>query len=51
MDSLTPYLNKFTIVANAKFYLQDLDSPEQTSTRNLIIEILMRAEKNQFKRT
>ena len=46
MDSLIPFLNKFTIVANDKYYRLDLDTPEETSARNLIIELLMRAERN-----
>ena len=51
MDSLIPYLNKFTIVADDKYYRLDLDTPEETSARNLIIELLMRAERNQFKKS
>lgn len=51
MEDVTPYLGHFTMIANDKYYLQNLRTNEDdVAARNLIIEILIHADKNQFKK-
>ena len=50
MDSMTAPLARFVLNANGKYYLMNLQSEEITTTRNLILEIMMNAEKGLFKK-
>ena len=50
MDSMTAPLARFVLNANGKYYLSNLQSEELTTTRNLILEIMINAEKGLFKK-
>ena len=51
MDSLTFYLAHVTEQIDGKYYQKNLASDALTSTRNLIIEVIMMAKNQQFKKT
>ena len=50
MDSMTAPLARFVLNANGKYYLSNLQTEELTTTRNLILEIMINAEKGLFKK-
>ena len=50
MDSLAKYLASVLETANGKYYQKNLASAALTSTRNLIIEILITAKNQQVKK-
>ena len=50
MDCLTGYLERFTELVNGKYYAKFLSDEKLTTARNLLIEIIMHAKSNQFKK-
>jgi hypothetical protein len=50
MDCLTGYLERFTELVNGKYYAKFLGDEKLTTVRNLLIEIMIRAKGNQFKK-
>ena len=49
MDCLAEYLARITSCALGKYYMKDVGgkgNPELTTTRNLILEIMIKAPKN-----
>ena len=46
IDSLTKWLVQITENVNGKYYKKDLERPELTTARNILIEIMMRAKNN-----
>ena len=50
MDSLNHYTAKVFVQAEGKYYVKELQNHALTTTRNLIIEIMMIAKNRQFKK-
>ena len=50
MDSIEHTFPSFSIQFDNKYYPKSLGDQRLTNTRNVIIEILIKAEKNQFKK-
>lgn len=50
MDCLTGYLERFTELVDGKYYSKFLAGEQLTTARNIIIEIMIKAKGNQFKR-
>ncbi len=50
MDCLTGYLERFTELVNGKYYAKFLANEKLTTARNLLIEIMIQAKGNQFRK-